>query len=304
MATAPDQKQIRIAIIGGGIGGASLANGLMRIPNIHIDVYEAGPTFSERGAAVGLSVNAIRALQHILPQREDARKLLAAAGGVPMNSTRIMLGSGTQAGAMIADLVSTVDDRGIVVHRGSLLRELLAPIPPRLLHADKKLVQIEEIGVDGRKGVKVTFQDGTSDTFDAVMGADGIFSIVRNFVLQDLEPAKHAASPGGFWDCRVLVPYDTAKDVIGAEHFEDDRQYAWVGDGAFIMHDILEDRTMIQCVISAFEDRVAEGIPDGCRKRPLTREFLEKTLGSWLDGPVAKGAIEVSSVVSYPIKAS
>ncbi|KAM7185745.1 hypothetical protein V8F20_011682 [Naviculisporaceae sp. PSN 640] len=287
--------KIRIAIIGGGIGGASLANALMRIPRIHIDVFEAGPTFSERGAAIGLSTNAILALQHILPNKDDARKLLAAAGGVPMNSTRIVLGCGPQAGTMVADMVSAPEDRGIVVHRGSLLRELLAPIPRDLLHANKKLVKLEElVGVDGREEVKVTFEDGTSTTFDAVMGADGVFSIVRNFVLQDQQPEEHAASPGGFWDCRILVPYHTARDTIGAEHFEDDRQYAWVGDGAFIMHDILEDRTMVQCVISAVEDRVAEGLPDGCRKRPLTREFLKKTLRTWWGGPIAKGAIEKS----------
>lgn len=293
MATT-NQKPIRIAIIGGGIGGASLANALMRIPHIQIDVYEAGPAFSERGAAIGLSINAIHALQHILPNKDDARQLLAAAGGVPMNSTRAMLGSGPQAGTMIADLVSTIEDRGIVVHRGSLLRELLAPIPRELLHANKRLVKIEDIELGGHKEVQVTFQDGTSDTFDAVMGADGVFSVVRNFVLQDVDPEKHAASPGGFWDCRVLVPYEKAKNTIGAEHFEEDRQYGWVGDGAFVMHDILEDRTMVQCVISAVEDRVAEGLADGCPKRPLTRKFLEETLGTWLDGPVAKGAIEVS----------
>ncbi|KAM7213270.1 hypothetical protein V8F06_011336 [Rhypophila decipiens] len=53
---------------------------------------------------------------------------------------------------------------------------------------------------------------------------------------------------------------------------------------------------MVQCVISAVEeDRVTTGdmIPGGCKKRPLTREFLEKTSHSWLDGPVAKGVIEL-----------
>ncbi|KAM7185882.1 hypothetical protein V8F33_012148 [Rhypophila sp. PSN 637] len=287
-------RQIRIAIIGGGIGGASLANALMRIPKIHIDIYEAGPTFSERGAAVGLSLNAIWALEHVLPNKEDARRLLAAAGGVPMNSTRIMLGCGPQAGTMIADLGGTGDDdQGGIVHRGSLLRELLAPIPSELLHANKKLVEIQEIELDGHPQVQVTFGDGTTDIFDAVFGADGVHSMVRRFVLQDLDPQKYAASPGGFWDCRVLVPYNQARDAIGPQHFEQDRQYAWCGDGAFIMHDILESRTMVQCVISAVEGRAAEGLPDGCRKRPLTRELLSKTLHTWLDGPVAKAVIEL-----------
>ncbi|KAK4206261.1 hypothetical protein QBC37DRAFT_476981 [Rhypophila decipiens] len=298
-------QQIRIAIIGGGIGGASLANALMRIPQIHIDVYEARPTFSERGAAVGLSLNARWALEHILPHKEDARRLLAAAGGVPMNSTRIMLGCGPQAGTMIADLGGTGDDdQGGIVHRGSLLRELLAPIPSELLHANKKLVEMQEIELEGRPQVQATFGDGTTDTFDAVLGADGVHSMVRSFVLQDLDPQKHAASPGGFWDCRVLVPYNQARDAIGPEHFEQDRQYAWCGDGAFIMHDILENRSMVQCVISAVEDREAEGLPNGCRKRPLTRELLSKTLHTWLDGPVAKAMIEPQAYSQFGHKST
>jgi salicylate hydroxylase len=80
--------QIRIAIIGGGMAGAILANALVRIPHINVQVFESAPEFSERGAALGLSKNAQDALQEILPAPKDT---LQKAGGVPMASTRLMM---------------------------------------------------------------------------------------------------------------------------------------------------------------------------------------------------------------------
>jgi hypothetical protein len=35
--------------------------------------------------------------------------------------------------------------------------------------------------------------------------------------------------------------------------FELDRQYGWIWDEAFIIHDILENRTMVQCIVSVVE---------------------------------------------------
>lgn len=293
---------IRIAIIGGGLAGATLANALVQIPQIQILVYESAPTFSERGAAVGLSANAQQALEHVFSntgsQDTYTKDLLSRAGAVPMNSSRVMLGSGPLAGTMLADM-SGAGDPGLVVHRASLLRELLAPLAAidGVLHANKELSHLQQKG----EKTHVTFQDGTAETFDAVIGADGLFSTVRDYVLEDHDPQKHVASPAGFWDCRVLVPYEKAKAIIGPEHFEADRQFAWIGDDAFILHDILEHRTTVQCIISAVEEEQSlSDITARNRKRPLTREFLTKTLHKWLNGPIAKGIIDVSFDLPTP----
>ncbi len=70
----------------------------------------------------------------------------------------------------------------ITVHRASLLRELLDPLPQHVLHANKKVTSIDECD-DGK--IKIIFQDGVIDSFDAVIGADGVYSSVRGYVLQD-----------------------------------------------------------------------------------------------------------------------
>lgn len=198
-------------------------------------------------------------------------------------------GSGAHAGAVILDLGGAPEDSKPkdgtrVVHRASLLRELLAPLPADRLHASKAL---SDITATAAGDVKVTFPDGQDETFHAVVGADGIFSSVRRYVLQETAD-NDGPSPAGFWDCRNVVPFEKARDTLGAQYLEKDRQYGWAGNGAFIMHDVLENRTKVQCVVSAVEND-----PPKDRKRPLTREFLEETLHDWLDGPIGKGMIDV-----------
>ncbi|KAI0206946.1 salicylate hydroxylase [Astrocystis sublimbata] len=276
-------SHLRIAIIGGGLAGTTLANALKDIPQIQIEVFEAGATFSERGAAVALGTNALQALDQIFPPggKDD---LLQRAGAVPLASSRSLVGSGPHAGEIIFDSAGTESE--VVVHRASLLNELVAPLPQDILHPNKALVSIEAVPDSHR--VRVVFKDGNTDEFDAVIGADGIFSVVRVHVLQG-EAEKYAAMPAGFWDSRSLVSMKKAKDVLGTELFEEDRQCGWVGDGAFLMHDVLENGTVVQCVISA-----VERAPTNDRKRPLDREILTQTLRSWLNSPIAQGVITLA----------
>lgn len=191
-------------------------------------------------------------------------------------------GAGPAAGSLVFDLTGTKP--GTILHRASILRELLAPVPEEVLHANKRLAKISDVDDE----IQIVFEDGTVGKFDAVIGADGIFGAVRQHVVQDFE-GDHTASPAGFWDCRNLVPFEKAKSILGEEHFEMDRQYGWVGPGALLMHDILEDRKMVQCVATAVEKD-----PPKNRKRPLNRDFMEKVLHEWPISSVAQGMIDVS----------
>ena len=85
-----EPQNLRIAISGGGLAGAALAHALCRHPHLEINIYESAPKFSERGAAIGLAINARRALARIVGQRE-AEEMLERAGAVKMNSARIMI---------------------------------------------------------------------------------------------------------------------------------------------------------------------------------------------------------------------
>ena len=89
---------IRIAIIGGGMGGLTLANALVHRPlsdqilahhpGFEVHVYEARPEFSKRSAFVGLGINAKKALKYCVP---DAVDMLRQSGGVHKISSLLLI---------------------------------------------------------------------------------------------------------------------------------------------------------------------------------------------------------------------
>ena len=61
-------SKISIAICGGGVGGLSLAIGLLRHPHLEVHIYESALAFAEIGAGVSFGPNAMRAMQLIDPR--------------------------------------------------------------------------------------------------------------------------------------------------------------------------------------------------------------------------------------------
>ena len=195
-------------------------------------------------------------------------------------------GSGTEAGTTVFDLADTVQGR--IVHRAALLRELLAPLPPEILSTSKKLVDVVPVDAVAGGGIELHFQDGSIERADLLIGADGIFGFVRKYVLGANDAATEPIY-AGWWDCRNLVPMEKAREKLGGRYFVENRQYGWVGDGGFIMHDVLDNGKTVQCVAACREDETSNE-----RKIELDRDKLEKSFATWLDGPIAKGMIDVS----------
>lgn len=81
---------IKIAIIGGGLAGATLAHALLRHNHLDVHVYESAPEFSERGAAIGLASDAQQALWRVIGEQET-KDLLSRAGAVIQASTRLCI---------------------------------------------------------------------------------------------------------------------------------------------------------------------------------------------------------------------
>ncbi|KAI0189055.1 FAD/NAD(P)-binding domain-containing protein [Astrocystis sublimbata] len=272
-------ERIRIGIIGGGLAGLTTAIALTKHQHLDVHVYESAPEFTERGAGIGLSPLALEALDDIIPSAVELLK--TKAGAVEADAARLVIGSGPSAGALVADLEESA---GLTLSRAPLLQTLLSLLPKDKLHAGKRLQSLEQSVSE----VVVAFEDGTSAHFDAVVGADGIFSSVRKYLFIE-EWEEHAASPAGWWDCRRLVPFEKAKEVLGEESFKVDRQYAWLGDGAAMLHGLVENKTMVQCIIAVVDKSFSVD-----RKREVTRESLRDALpASWDQGPVAKGMVEL-----------
>ncbi|KAI1868447.1 uncharacterized protein JN550_006363 [Neoarthrinium moseri] len=251
--------RIHLAIVGGGLAGITMAIFLQKFPHLSVEVFESAPEFSEQGLGIGLSDLALRAFDEIIPA--VAEFLKSKAGAVAIGASRVVIGSGSGVGTVVADLEG---DTGLAMNRASMLKALLELLPSEILHAGKKLLALEQ----SDSALQLTFQDGVTLSFDAVIGADGIFSSVRKHVLE-CHPGDHTASPAGWWDSRHAVPVEKAKAMLGEESLDIDREYAWAGEDAFMMHAPVENGTMIQCIISAVEKD-----HNLARKRPLTRELM------------------------------
>lgn len=132
------------------------------------------------------------------------------------------------------------------VHRAHFLDELIKGVPAQRAHFNKRLERLEEC--DDDEGVHLFFKDGTGATADLVIGADGVHSCVRQY-LMGIEAAKPVFTGSVVY--RGLVPLDAAVEKIGAEYAQN--SFMWCGRGRLLIEctsrikaDILTDR----CVIS------------------------------------------------------
>ena len=196
-------------------------------------------------------------------------------------------GSGPRAGAYVTDIAE--EHPPFTVHRASLLQELLAPLPKECMHTERKLV-----AVDRGDGVSLVlrFQDGSSANVDALIGADGIFGFVRGHVLGRDHPAARAV-PAGWTATRNLVSFAAAEKKLGKEWFKVDRQFAWVGEKGFIMHDVLSDGELVQCIGAC----VDTALDKEQRKKSLTRAQMQQRFEAWMDGPIASGMVDVGLLI-------
>ena len=71
-SVSPTPFSYSVAIVGGGIGGLTLALGLLKYSHIDVQIYESAPSFGWIGAGVAIGPNGQRALELISPAAKEA----------------------------------------------------------------------------------------------------------------------------------------------------------------------------------------------------------------------------------------
>jgi len=170
----------RIAIIGAGIGGLALA-GLLARRGVRATVYEQARQFQRIGAGIQMSPNAVRVLRAL--GLEPSLRRLAFE---PRAWTHRVWDTGEH----LSDLTFGAEAERrygapyLLMHRGDLHAALHSAVPPDLIAYGKRLV-----GLDAAAGgVRLRFSDGESALADAVIGADGVHSCVREILLGPERP--------------------------------------------------------------------------------------------------------------------
>ena len=167
---------MRIAIIGAGIGGLSLAIAL-RVHGLQAPVYERAAVLEPVGAGITLWPNAIRALRE-----------LGVADSVIDRGQRIDRGHlRDDRGRVIAtsnpgEIEARFGEPTIAIHRAELHDILLSALPEDSIRLDHSCST-----ADPETG-EVEFTNGRSVRADLIVGADGIHSVVRRVIRPDLQP--------------------------------------------------------------------------------------------------------------------
>ncbi|ORY56607.1 uncharacterized protein BCR38DRAFT_414361 [Pseudomassariella vexata] len=183
MATKPYPH---ILIIGAGMSGLTLAHQL-RKNNISFSIFERDPTTDSRtqGWALSLFGPALADLEASMPLGELG----------PVDKTSHLLPLGLPAQFVFYDITRPEqrlgvisDDSGKIVraNRQRLRDWLLQGINVQL---GKRLVRVDE----DDDQVTVHFADGTSESGDILVGAEGTRSVVRNHILRGQDVMKPLA---------------------------------------------------------------------------------------------------------------
>lgn len=209
--------EVDIAVIGGGIGGLTLALAL-RKHGITAEVFEQADELREAGAAVAIAANGSRVLQRLGLGDE-----LASASVVPsaLQYRHWRSGNVIADHSVGADYTRRFGAPFWGIHRASLQRALSAAWGTQRLHLGRCLIDVSS----GPAWADLEFRDGRTTRARAVVGADGVRSRVRRHV-SGAEPTYSGTS--GF---RGIVPLTELPSLP-----DPDAVQFWVGPGAHLLH--------------------------------------------------------------------
>ena len=214
---------LRVAIVGGGLGGMAAAL-FLREAGLQVQVYEQMPEHREVGAGIVVAPNMVRPLSRLglaarLP--EFAVQLEAAWEFRRWDDGRVLSSQ-----PMGEACVAMYGAHCYVAHRADMLGLFRSALPAESLHLGHRFTGLAQ----NAGGVELAFlrADGTTSIAEAdvVIGADGIHSALRPVVTHEQPPRF-----SGLCAFRCLVPAADAPAMALRPV-----QTLWLGPGRHFVH--------------------------------------------------------------------
>jgi FAD-dependent urate hydroxylase len=200
LLSAPDDwsaRPLQILVVGAGVGGISVARGLLRDGH-DVTVFERRPQPQAGGGAVTIWSNGATVLGQLGVDMDGA--------GQQLSTVRVVTSTGRPIVAL--DLTAIADRLGApvrMVPRRVLLERLLDGFPTDRIRCNSRAVKV----VGTHDGVCVEFENGSAAEGDLLIGADGLHSKVRDIVgARDAEPTGWCS-----WQGLATLPYVADRHV-------------------------------------------------------------------------------------------
>ena len=225
-------RPLSMAIVGAGMGGLAAAAALRRV-GIDVTVYEQASQFARLGAGIQIGCNAMKVLRGL-----GLEAKLRAQSFYP----RSWNNRDWRTGEIKFDMIfgeSAEQKFGapyLLAHRGDLHAALAGAVPDECIKLGHKLVGLDETA----DGVRLTFANGASAVADAVIGADGVHSVVRDMLF--------GTSPVNFTG-RIAYRTTYPAALLGGEKIDDCTKW-WGEDRHIVIYYVKPDRSEIYLVTS------------------------------------------------------
>ncbi|KAJ3802246.1 FAD/NAD-P-binding domain-containing protein [Lentinula aff. detonsa] len=235
----PYSKDFTVAICGGGLCGLTCAVAFARA-GISVTVFEASTFSQEAGAGVGLGPNAIRALKGLgifdavlahSDQRKPAPRLFSFVSGKNPHDC-------------IFDYETNCEDPvALAIYRPAFLEAVLALLDPSIIMFRKRCTSLD-VSETGKHILH--FADGTTHEADLVIGADGVRSVARRYVIGDVpkNPLVYANTVA----YRGLIPTEDLQKA-GIQTDLTRRPICFLGLGKHIICFPIKGATVINIVV-------------------------------------------------------
>lgn len=169
-----------IAIIGAGIGGLAAGAFLSRL-GFEVAIYEQASRFARVGAGIQQTPNAMRVHRRLGTEQRMRKIAFAAPAGISREWDSGKVTNELELGEAIEQRYGAPY---LLLHRADLHAIIESVLPAGLVQFSRKLVGLEP----DAHGVTLAFANGTRASAQAVIGADGVHSTVRNAMLGPEQP--------------------------------------------------------------------------------------------------------------------